>query len=148
MLTIEQALSKLPYWKSEYFRWKFNISYWVNSEDVSEKDLLKKVNRKSMNGYKRWERTQEYKALVDIYLATKSANDILEVYDIVSKKAKKGDSKSIEQLLKLHKEIQGNAKDASSNLDEIIEKGKLNTIPMQKPSIEEDKKEYDDELIV
>lgn len=139
MITIEQALSKLPYYKSEYFRWKFNISFKTDRSVVTEEQLLKRIGRTTMDIFKRWERTEEYKKLVDIYLNGKSANDLLEVYEIVSKNAKEGDSKSIDQLLKLQKEIQQNAKLANKNLTEKKKK---------KSKEAEIEKEDDDGLII
>ena len=141
MLAIEQALRKLPEYKSEYFKWKFNLGFRFDYSQLNEKEFLKRVKRTNINAFKRWERTIEYKALVEIYLASKSANDLLEVYNIVSKKAKQGDSNSIGQLLRLHKEIQKNAKDASKNFNGIVEKTKF-------PTGIKLRKEYDDGLIV
>ena len=123
MITIEQALNKLPYTKAEYFKWKFGIGF-VDRGDVTEEQFLKRVRRSNIKVFERWERTEEYKNLVAIYLNSKTANDLLEVYDVVSKKAKKGDSRCIEQLLKLQKEIRETAKLADMSFNNSSKKSK------------------------
>ena len=142
MITIEKALDKIPFYKAEYFKWKFNINFTADRSTITEEEFLKRVNRTNIKVFERWERTEEYRALVDIYLHSRSANDLLEVYEVVIAKAKDGDSKSIEQMLKLQKEIKDNAEYADKNINKIIQNSK------QKKSNRKYDEEDDDGLII
>ncbi|MDD4594971.1 MAG: hypothetical protein PHY33_07650 [Methanobacteriaceae archaeon] len=142
MITIEKALDKIPFYKAEYFKWKFNINFTTDRSTITEEEFLKRVNRTNIKVFERWERTEEYRALVDIYLHSRSANDLLDVYEVVIAKAKEGDTKSIEQMLKLQKEIKDNAKYADKNINKIIQNSK------QKKSNRKYDEEDDDGLII
>lgn len=142
MITIEKALDKIPFYKAEYFKWKFNINFTADRSTITEEEFLKRVNRTNIKVFERWERTEEYRALVDIYLHSRSANDLLDVYEVVIAKAKEGDTKSIEQMLKLQKEIKDNAKYADKNINKIIQNSK------QKKSNRKYDEEDDDGLII
>lgn len=114
--TIDEELRKMKcYSKKAYFKWKFNIWYDnLDKKKMTPDEFLKYVDRKSFVPFERWERTPEYERLVNIYLNSKSANDLLEVYEKVSEKAKEGDDKAINQLLKLQKEIKANIKSSKA----------------------------------
>lgn len=143
MITIEKALDKIPFYKAEYFKWKFNINFTADRSTITEEEFLKRVNRTNIKVFERWERTEEYRALVDIYLHSRSANDLLEVYEVVIAKAKEGDTKSIEQMLKLQKEIKDNAEYADKNINKIIQNSK-----QKKSNRKYDNEEDDDGLII
>ncbi len=143
MITIEKALDKIPFYKAEYFKWKFNINFTADRSTITEEEFLKRVNRTNIKVFERWERTEEYRALVDIYLHSRSANDLLDVYEVVIAKAKEGDTKSIEQMLKLQKEIKDNAKYADKNINKIIQNSK-----QKKSNRKYDNEEDDDGLII
>lgn len=72
-----------------------------------------------MNPFLNWEKTQEYKNLLMLYLDTKIADDFQEVYSIVSDKAKQGDEKSIKLFLQLQKEVSSMAKLSAKTFESI-----------------------------
>ncbi|QDH19785.1 hypothetical protein [Saccharibacillus brassicae] len=103
---LNQMLKKLPYKKQLYIKYKFDL--WFGNQGVhSEEDFLRLVDLKTMNTFQRYEKTDEFRHIVSMILASRQANDLLEIYDKVKTKVanKNPDNKDIEMLLKLHKEI-------------------------------------------
>lgn len=130
-MNIHEALKQIDSQFAEYFRYKFpDVRYFQDRPIKSEKEFLKTVNRKSMNPFLKWEKTDEYKALLMLYLNTKVADDFEDIYNIVSEKAKSGDEKAIKIFLQLQKEIRNNAKIASKLFEQV----------------EDDEEENDDDL--
>ncbi|MGE7217153.1 hypothetical protein ACQKJC_11685 [Priestia koreensis] len=109
-MNIYEALEQLPNEKKMYFTWKHDLRFKRNEPRKTKENFLKEVNRKTLDGFVKWERTTEYKNLLTLLLESKIANDLEEIYSIVSKKAREGDEKSITLFFKLQKEIQLNAK--------------------------------------
>lgn len=104
-MNVHEALSQLPIKKQIYIKWKFNL-WFQQDKRLTEEQLLKQLSVKTLDTYHRFEKSDEYKAFVSIYLASKSAQDMLELYEIVKSKAANGDIKAIDMLLKLQKEIE------------------------------------------
>lgn len=111
-MTIYDVLKKLPYKKQLYVKYKFNL--WMDREkEMTEAEFLKQVGLKSMGTYYRWERTPEFKHITSIVLATKQANDLLEIYEQLKIKVESNPNpKDIEMMLKLMKEINLHNKEA------------------------------------
>ena len=110
-MTLEDALKNVPIKRRAYFRYKFGIKFQESHRTIkSDEEFLSCVKMKSMLSLLRWENTEEYRTLVAIYLQGKYGNDLLEIYNSVSEKAKKGDPKSIEILMKLQTEVKMLAK--------------------------------------
>lgn len=100
----------------EYFRYKHNLYFDQTKDPPSPERFLKNVNRKTFNGFKKWERTPQYKALLAIYLDSLMANDLEEIYQVVREKARDGDEKSIKLYLSLNKDLQQQKKIAEKML--------------------------------
>lgn len=116
-MNITEALSKIAPDKAEYFKYKFpDTRYDQSRPQRTEEEFLKLVERKTIHAYKRWEKTDEYKALVALYLQSKTANDLHEIYQVVSDKAKTGDEKSVKLFLQLSKEVTEHSKQALKEL--------------------------------
>lgn len=114
MTNLEDALKSINWMKAAYFRYKFpELRYDQSRPLKSEEEFLRFVNRKSVNSFVHWEKSQEYKNLIQLYLDTKIADDLQEIYEIVTENAKKGDDKSVRLFLSMQKDIQSNAKLAS-----------------------------------
>jgi len=109
---LEDALMQVGDRARKYFRWKFDIPFGgVPMKQETLEEVCKFLGVRNPQYFKDWERTDEYKNLVNIYLNSKVANDILDIYNVVSEKAKKtGDPRAIDTLLKLQKEIQASIK--------------------------------------
>ena len=123
-MTLEEALKKIPYMKRAYFRYKFGLRFFDYSKEIkSEEEFLQLIGKKSILPYYRWENTDEYRTLVAIYLQGKYGNDLLDIYNSVSEKAKKGDSKSVQTLMMLQKEIKQMAKNKISKANEDEDDG-------------------------
>ncbi|WP_273484732.1 hypothetical protein [Desulforamulus ruminis] len=119
---LEFELSKVNVKKRKYFRWKFNIPF--GGREMQQKtieEICKYTMVKNPQYFDDWEKTDEYKHLVNIYLNSKAANDLLDIYNSVSEKAKQGDTKAIDTLLKLQKEIQANIKQAKRKEKDIAD---------------------------
>lgn len=111
-MTIYEVLKKLPFKKQLYVKYKFNL--WMNRDTpMTEEEFLKQVDLKTMGTYYRWERTPEFKHITSIVLATKQANDLLEIYEKLKAKVESNPNpKDIEMMLKLMKEINLHNKEA------------------------------------
>jgi len=110
-MNIYDGIKKLPFKKQYYIKWKFNL--WFDQEKtMSEEELLKLLQMKSLNAFIKWEKTDEYKAIQSLVLSYRSTQDLLEIYNVVSEKAKTGDEKAIKLFMQLDKEIQLHKKQA------------------------------------
>ncbi|WP_419893627.1 hypothetical protein [Oceanobacillus kimchii] len=108
-MTLEEMLKKVSPKKAEYFKWKFNIRYDQRLPKKTEKEFLKYINAKTLNAFINWEKTPEYKALVQLYLDYKSTQDFEEIYELISDRAKdSGNEKDVKLFLQLKKEIKEN----------------------------------------
>ncbi|OMP66883.1 hypothetical protein [Domibacillus epiphyticus] len=116
-MTIYEALRNIHWKKAEYFKFKFpDVRYDQSVPVKSEDELMKSCHLKSMNSFYAWERTDEYKSLLMLYMASKVSDDFMEIYNIVIEQAKQGDDKAIKTFLSLQKEIRDNAKVAEGAL--------------------------------
>ena len=70
---------------------------------------------KNKEVYQTWEQSDEYKHLVDLYIHCNSANDLLEIYNATLEKAKKGDARAVDTMIKLQKSIAQNIKQNTNN---------------------------------
>lgn len=119
-MNIHEALKNTEWRFAEYFKYKFpDLRYDQSKPLKSEEDFLRAVDRKSMNPFHKWERSQEYKNLLTLYLDTKIANDMQKVYEVVSSKAIEGDEKAVRLFLTLQKDIQSNAKLAAKTFEKV-----------------------------
>jgi hypothetical protein len=121
-MSIYEALKSIDPKKAMYFQYKFSdLRYYQERPMKTEEDFLRQVERKSMNPFYKWEKSAEYKNLVQLYLDTKIADDYKEIYDIVISKAKEGDEKSIRLFLSLQKDISVNSKLAAKQFENAHE---------------------------
>lgn len=104
-MDIYEALNKLSWKKKEYFLWKFNLYVLKNGDEISEEDLCKKIQVKSLAYMRKWEKSPEYLQLVNLYIESQIANDLEQIYRVVSEKALTGDEKAIKLLLDLQKQV-------------------------------------------
>lgn len=121
---LEEALSKLNPKARKYFRWKFDIPFQGRPmKQTTIEEICKYTGVRNPQFFEDWQATEEYKNLVNIYLNSKTANDLLDIYNSVSEKAKQGDTRAIDTLLKLQKEIQANIKSAKRKEKDIADDG-------------------------
>ena len=119
-MNIYEALKQINWKKREYFKYKFPDLRWDKSKPAKTKEeFLRYVGNKTINSFERWEKTQEFKNLVMLYLETKVADDFKEIYSIVVDKSKQGDEKAIKLFLQLQKEVQQNAKLAAKTFEMV-----------------------------
>lgn len=102
-MDIYEALNNVSKKKKEYFLWKFKLNMFAT--DLSEEDILRKLEIKSFASMRKWERTPEYLTLVNLYIESQIAKDLEKVYRVVQEKAITGDEKSIKLLLDLQKQV-------------------------------------------
>ena len=117
-MNIHDALKSIENNKAEYFKYKFPDLRFDQSRPLkSEEDFLRLVERKTINPFLKWEKTSEYKNLVILYLETKVADDLLNIYNVTSEKAQQGEEKSVRLFLAISKEITNSAQIASKSFD-------------------------------
>lgn len=125
-MNIYNALKNVGDWrKREYFKWKHDIRYDQRLEKKSDEVFVKYIGRKTLNAYIAWERSAEYKGLLAIYLDSRMANDLEQIYSVVSAKAKEGDANCVKLFLSLHKEIQQHAKVANRTSKDVSESDEI-----------------------
>ena len=108
-MNIYEALKQTENKKRVYFEWKHDIRFIQGVPKKSEEDFLRMVGLKTLNGFIKWERSQEYKNLLLLLLDSKVANDFDLIYKNVSDKAKDGDEKFIRLFLSMQKDKIGRA---------------------------------------
>ncbi|MEK5232047.1 hypothetical protein MHB42_09755 [Lysinibacillus sp. FSL K6-0232] len=104
-MNIYEALNKLTWKKKEYFLWKHNLSV-LREVPLTEEELCKRIQSKSLSYMKKWEKTEQYHNLVNIMIESQAGKDLEDIYAIVKEKALTGDEKSIKLLLDLQKQVQ------------------------------------------
>lgn len=120
-MNIYEALKQTENKKRMYFEWKHDIRFVQGVPKKSEEDFLKSVGLKTLNGFIKWEKSQEYKNLVLLLLDSKVANDYDIIYKNIVDKAKDGDEKFIRLFLSIQKDIQSNAKLAAKTFKTVEE---------------------------
>ncbi|OLN22912.1 hypothetical protein BTO30_07140 [Domibacillus antri] len=144
-MTIYEALRNTHWKKAEYFKFKFpDVRYIKDSGARTEEELMKSCHLKSMNSFYAWERTDEYKSLLMLYMASKVSDDFMDIYNIVIEQAKQGDDKAIKTFLSLQKEIRDNAKVAEGALDKKKKKKQVVEKDLKEKEPEPVADEYDD----
>lgn len=118
-MNIYEALKKTEFRFAEYFKYlhpelRFNQELPVKTEE----DFLRLVARKSMAPFYRWEKSNDYKMLMQLYLDYRMTKDYEEIYNVVSDQAKKGDDKAVKLFIQLQKEISSNAKSVSKMFEQ------------------------------
>lgn len=117
-MNIHEALKSVQWDRAEYFKYKFpSVRFDQTKDTKSEEEFLKVVGKKTMNPYLRWEKSEEYKALVSLMLQGKTADDLQEIYEVVTKNAKQGDDKAVKLFLQLTKEIDSYTKLALKSIN-------------------------------
>ncbi|WP_010651174.1 hypothetical protein [Oceanobacillus massiliensis] len=124
-MTLDEALKQINPKKEQYFRWKFDLYYDKRNPKKTEQQLMDYTEVKTMNSFISWEKTPEYKALLQLYLDYKATQDFEEIYNLVSERAKeKGEDKDVKLFLQLKKEIKENnkiVKQIFNNSDDVAE---------------------------
>lgn len=109
-MDIQEALLSIPKNKRFYFNYKFpDTRYDQTLQPKTEEEFLISVNKKTMNGFLQWEKTAEYRQLVELYLASKVANDMIELYEKIKDKAFEGDEKNVKLYLQMSKDLTSKA---------------------------------------
>ncbi|WP_223553412.1 hypothetical protein [Lysinibacillus sphaericus] len=113
LMDIYKALEAVPYKKREYFKWKFEL-YVNRTEELSEEALCQKLDVKTLNHMKKWEKSSEYLMLTNLYLESRMANDLEQIYQVTAEKALTGDEKAIKLLLDLQKQVRAFNKESKT----------------------------------
>jgi len=119
-MDIHGALKSVAWDRAEYFKYKFSsVRFDQTKELKSQEEFLKVAGKKTMNPYLRWEKSVEYKSLVALMLQSRTADDLQEIYGVVTANAKTGDDKSVKLFLALTKEIDVHAKEAIKSMTKV-----------------------------
>jgi len=137
---LNQALKQ--YWKNTttypkyaYFMWRNKLAN-ANRDfsELTEQDIIDKYCKGSMIKYgnlKQWENTEEYAELMNLLLLEKSNKDFVDIYNVVSEKAKQGDDKAIKTFLLLKDELKKSVKTKTKKVNK-----------------EEEEEQEDDDLVL
>ncbi|WP_394175597.1 hypothetical protein [Guptibacillus hwajinpoensis] len=111
-MNIHDALNELPFMYQAWFKYRFP-TLWFDGKERTLEQVLKTTNRKTDMGFKRWEKSEQFKNLVVLYLSSQTAEDLIAMYNTVRDKAcDQGDDKAVKLLLQLQKEIEHHRKQA------------------------------------
>jgi hypothetical protein len=119
-MNIYDVIAKMPLPKQQYVKYKFNL-WFDTKKTMTEEEFLKTVNKKTMNSFNKWERTDEFRHIASMVFATKTAQDLIDMYEAVRDKAVNGDEKSVKLLLTLQKEIDHHKKQALKAFGDNVE---------------------------
>ena len=121
-MTLDETLARTNLKYKRYFRWKFKLSTRGREfNDRTLESLMKTDQIRSKATYEAWEKTAEYQHLVNLYIMSQAANDLIEINNVVCDKAKKGDGKAVDTVLKLQKAIQTSIKQNSQQDGKLVE---------------------------
>lgn len=104
-MNIYEELNKISWKKRDYFLNKFDL-FVRRTEQLTEEQLCKRLRIKSLSSLQKWEKSEEYHRLVNLYIQSQAAKDLEDIYKLVKDKALTGDEKSIKMLLDLQKQVQ------------------------------------------
>lgn len=117
-MDIYEALNKLSPKKKAYARWRFDLEYNKQREKHTPERLCEILGVKTLSEYTKWENSLQFLELTNLYLQTKFANDIEDVYLTVVENAKSGDTQSVKLMLELQKQIKQFNKESSKKKDD------------------------------
>ncbi|WP_047155166.1 hypothetical protein [Aneurinibacillus tyrosinisolvens] len=101
---LAEKLRKLTPKRKLYVLHKFKL-FSDDRINWTDEDFLLHTKLQSFKSMLEWETTSEFQEIGKIAISSRSANDLWKVYESLQTKAVDGDIKSIDMLLKLHKEL-------------------------------------------
>lgn len=113
-ITIYDILRSLTEKRRNYVKWRFGL--WRPADKyrpVTEEDLMKKIKVKSLETYREWEKSPEFKHILSLVLQMRQAEDLEQIYIKVKERVTNDPQpKDVELMLKLQKEISDHHKQA------------------------------------
>ncbi len=103
---LAEKLKRLTQTRKLYVLHKFKL-FSDDRINWTDEDFLKYAHLQSLKSMREWETTDEFQEIAKIAIASKSANDLWDVYNAMRDKALTGDKNAADMLLKLHKQLQG-----------------------------------------
>lgn len=113
-MTLDEQLARTPLKYRRYFRWKYKLP--VRGRVYNDRpleEIMRIDGVKNKETYYSWEKTEQYKHLIDLLILSHIGNDLYDMYNVMLNKAKKGDSKAVDTVIKLQKSIAQNIKENS-----------------------------------
>ncbi|WP_413381229.1 hypothetical protein [Alkalihalobacillus sp. 1P02AB] len=116
-MNIDQALRKIKEDKSRYFKYKHDLFFKDEDKPANDEEFLVATRAKTLNTFRRWERTPEYAALYALYLEAQYPSDLSKAYQRMAEgNADKESIDVMSKLLKLKEDIKRNADEARKEL--------------------------------
>ncbi|MED0676321.1 hypothetical protein ABEV55_17425 [Aneurinibacillus thermoaerophilus] len=103
---LADKLKRLTQTRKLYVLHKFKL-FSDDRINWTDEDFLQAAHLQSLKSMREWETTDEFQEIAKIAIASKSANDLWDVYQAMRDKALMGDKNAADMLLKLHKQLQG-----------------------------------------
>lgn len=120
-MTLDEQLARTPLKYRRYFRWKYKLP--VRGRVYNDRpleEIMRIDGVKNKETYYSWEKTEQYKHLIDLLILSHIGNDLYDMYNVMLNKAKKGDSKAVDTVIKLQKSIAQNIKENSQNANNTV----------------------------
>jgi hypothetical protein len=115
-ITIYDVLRSLSAKRKEYVKWRFGL--WRPADKIrpsTEEELMKKIDVKSLEFYREWEKSPEFKHILSLVLQMRQAEDLEQIYEKVKERVTNDPQpKDVELMLKLQKEISEHHKQAQA----------------------------------
>lgn len=115
-ITIYDILRSLTEKRRNYVKWRFGL--WRPADKnrpVTEDQLMEKIEVKSLESYKEWEKSPEFKHILSLVLQMRQAEDLEQIYNKVKERVTNDPQpKDVELMLKLQKEINEHHKQAQA----------------------------------
>ncbi len=110
-------LKKLTQTRKLYVLHKFKL---FSDERINwtDEDFLQAAHLQSLKSMKEWETSGDFEEIAKIAIASKSANDLWNIYNAMKDKALTGDKNAADMLLKLHKQLQDELRNGNNSKQE------------------------------
>lgn len=123
-ITIYDVLRSLSDKRRIYVKHRFGLHRPADRNiSKNEQELIEKLKVKSLDCYKEWEKSEEFKHITALVLQTRQAADLENIYNKVKERVSKDphQPKDVELMLKLQKEISEHYKQAQQYFNEYDE---------------------------
>lgn len=112
---IYDVLRSLTSRRKLYVKWRFNLWRALDIVPANEAELIERMKVKSLQPYRDWERSEEFKHILSLVLQANQAKDLEQIYNKVKERVNnEPNAKDVELMLKLQKEINELTKEAQN----------------------------------
>ncbi|GGF86356.1 hypothetical protein [Paenibacillus aceti] len=112
-VSIYDVIRSLSIKRKVYVKWRFNLWRQLDKVPANEEELLLKMKVKSLDSFREWENSEQFKHITSLVLQMNQGKDLEEIYIKVKERVNNDPQpKDVELMLKLQKEINEHYREA------------------------------------